>query len=53
MRQSVCNDADEEAIFFGVSDEALERACGPWDASVPTLVGTYCFTCPTEQESAP
>lgn len=43
------DDANEE-IFFSVSDEALERTCGSHDASLPTLVGTYCFTCPTRQE---
>jgi hypothetical protein len=44
------NDAKEETIFFDVSDEALERACGPRDANIPTLVGTYCLTCPAGQE---
>lgn len=47
--KSRCDDADEET-FFSVSDEALERACGSHDASLPTLVGTYCFTCPTGQD---
>jgi hypothetical protein len=42
----------DEAVFIpDVTDEALERAGGPSDA-VPTLVGTYCFTCPSEQEIA-
>ena len=50
MSNSVCNDANDEAIVLGTSDEALERAGGSCDAGSPTLIGTYCFTCPTEQE---
>lgn len=50
MSKSVCNDTDDEAIFFDVSDDALERAGGSGDAIAPTLIGTYCFTCPSDQE---
>ena len=32
-------------------DEALERAGDACDGGVPTLLGTYCFTCPLGQES--
>lgn len=40
------DDVNEESIFFDVSDEDLERATGAGDEVVPTLIGTYCFTCP-------
>ena len=50
LSASGCNKADEETIFFDVCDEALERACGSCDASIPTLLGTYCFTCPAGNE---
>lgn len=51
MSKSDLNDADERPIFFDVSDEALERAGDACDGGVPTLLGTYCFTCPLGQES--
>jgi hypothetical protein len=47
MSKSDFSEADEEPIFFDVSDDDLERASGACDGSVPTLVGTYCFTCPS------
>lgn len=40
------DDVNEESIFFDVSDEDLERATAAGDEIVPTLIGTYCFTCP-------
>ena len=46
------DNSDEEPIFFDVSDEDLERASGPCNGSIPTLAGTYCFTCPSDQEIA-
>ena len=51
MSKSDLNDADERPIFFDVSDEALERAGDACDGGVPTLLGTYCFTCPLGQET--
>lgn len=42
------DDVSEEPIFFDVSDEDLERATGAGDEVVPTLIGTYCFTCPAD-----
>jgi hypothetical protein len=47
MSKSDFYEADEEPIFFDVSDEDVERASCACDGSVPTLVGTYCFTCPS------
>jgi hypothetical protein len=52
MSKSDLNDADEGPIFFDISDDALERAGDACVGGVPTLVGTYCFTCPLAQESA-
>jgi hypothetical protein len=52
MSKSDLNDVDERPFFFDVSDEALERAGDPCDGGVPTLLGTYCFTCPLGKESA-
>jgi hypothetical protein len=48
MSRSDLNDGDEVPIFFDVSDEDLERASGACDGIVPTLLGTYCFTCPVD-----
>lgn len=45
-------DSKQEAICLDVSDDDLERASGACDGSMPTLVGTYCFTCPAGQEMA-
>ena len=42
------DDIAEESIFFDASDEDLERATCARDGSVPTLIGTYCFTCPAD-----
>jgi hypothetical protein len=47
MSKSNFYEADEEPILFDVSDEDVERASGACDGGVPTLVGTYCFTCPS------
>jgi hypothetical protein len=52
MSSSEFNDADESPIFSDVSDEDLERAGSGCDAGVPTLLGTYCFTCPLGEEIA-
>ena len=46
------NDADEELMLFYVSDDDLERASVAYNGGVPTLVGTYCMTCPVAQEIA-
>jgi hypothetical protein len=51
MSKSDSNHPDEEPIFFDFSDEDLERASRACDGSA-TLVGTYCFTCPTDQDIA-
>lgn len=50
MSKLGCNDSDEVSIVVDVPDEALERAAGIRDAGMPTLLGTYCFTCPARQE---
>lgn len=42
------DDVNEEPIFFDISDEDLERATSAGDGVVPTLIGTYCFTCPAD-----
>jgi hypothetical protein len=36
----------ESAVIDEISDEDLEAAAGAPAGAVPTLVGTYCFTCP-------
>jgi hypothetical protein len=46
MSKSHIDNPDDALLVFEVTDEALERACGPCDGANPTLVGTYCFTCP-------
>ena len=46
-------DSNEERDFFEISDEELERASGACDGGVPTLIGTYCFTCPTTYSPPP
>jgi len=46
------NDADGELLLFLVSDDDLERASVAYNGGVPTLVGTYCMTCPVGQEIA-
>lgn len=50
MNMSGLADSKEESTSVDVSDEDLERASGDFHGNVPTLVGTYCFTCPTGQE---
>jgi len=50
MSKSNFNDADEELLLFYVSDDDLERASVTYNGGVPTLVGTYCMTCPVGQE---
>jgi len=50
MSKSGRDDAEQVAIFFEDSDETIEHAGGSRDTGVPTLVGTYCFTCPSGQE---
>jgi hypothetical protein len=52
MSKSDFHDVDEGPISFDVSDEDLERAAGACEGNVATLVGTYCFTCPSDQEIA-
>jgi hypothetical protein len=52
MNKSNFNDADEELMLFYVSDDDLERASVAYNGGVPTLVGTYCMTCPVAQEIA-
>jgi hypothetical protein len=52
MSKSDFDDSDEEPTFFDVSDEDLERASGACNGSIPTLAGTYCFTCPLGGEMA-
>jgi hypothetical protein len=52
MSKSNFNDADEELLLFYVSDDDLERASVACNGGVPTLVGTYCMTCPAGQEIA-
>ena len=42
----------DRPIAFDVPDEDLERAGGACEENIPTLVGTYCFTCPSDQEIA-
>jgi hypothetical protein len=46
-------ESDDRPTFFDVSDEELERASGVCDEGVPTLIGTYCFTCPTTYVPTP
>jgi hypothetical protein len=46
MSKSRTDCPDETLVVSEITDEALERAGCPCDAAVPTLVGTYCFTCP-------
>jgi hypothetical protein len=45
-----CNTNDnqivESAVIDEISDEDLEAAAGVPVGAVPTLLGTYCFTCP-------
>ena len=36
----------ESAVIDEISDEDLEAAAGAPVGAVPTLLGTYCFTCP-------
>jgi hypothetical protein len=36
----------ESAVIDEISDEDLEAAAGAPLGAVPTLLGTYCFTCP-------
>jgi hypothetical protein len=38
--------SDEAILISEVTDDALERACFPCGGGVPTIFGTYCFTCP-------
>jgi hypothetical protein len=45
MSEPDVDDVEVDWIVFSASDEELERAAGPCDAGVPTLIGTYCFTC--------
>ena len=52
MNKSDVHEADEDPIFFDVSDDDLERAGGACEGGVPTLVGTYCFTCPSGQDAS-
>jgi hypothetical protein len=52
MSKPDCNDIDHVAMLFLISDDELERAGGGYDEQVPTLVGTYCLTCPAEMEIA-
>jgi len=40
--------AEREALDDDASDQALEAACA-MRLAVPTLVNTYCFTCPAGQ----
>lgn len=50
MSKSDFDDSDEGLTLFDVSDEDLERASGAYSGSIPTLAGTYCFTCPLAEE---
>jgi hypothetical protein len=45
MSEPTFDEVDVEWIFLSPSDEELERTAGSWDEGVPTLIGTYCFTC--------
>jgi hypothetical protein len=36
----------EGTVIDEISDEDLEAAAGVPVGAVPTLLGTYCFTCP-------
>jgi hypothetical protein len=46
MSEPEFDDVDEGRILFDASDEDLERAASACAGGVPTLLGTYCFTCP-------
>jgi hypothetical protein len=47
MNDTDLEHADEEGFFPEVSDDALELSGSSLDIAVPTLVGTYCFGCPS------
>jgi hypothetical protein len=49
-RGAALGQAEEVALDYDVSDEALEIASGMYSGMIPTLANTYCFTCPNGQE---
>ena len=49
MNETQLKCADGEKFFWEVSDDALERTGSSLEMAVPTLVGTYCFGCPSGQ----
>ena len=41
-----CDPIVDDTLTAEISDEDLEAAVGAQIGAVPTLFGTYCFTCP-------